>query len=96
MGNSDRVREVASIIAAQSEKGPTIAVVSAFGHVTDELVTASDLAKAGDKSCTAKLEEIRSLHLESVEELAGPEDQSEVAQSIDLILTQLEELLRGV
>ena len=42
LGNSDRVREVASIIAAQSEKGPTIAVVSAFGHVTDELVTASD------------------------------------------------------
>ena len=96
LGNSDRVREVASIIAAQSEKGPTIAVVSAFGHVTDELVSASDLAKAGDKSCAAKLEEIRSLHLESVEELAGPEDQSEVAQSIDLILTQLEELLRGV
>ena len=30
LGNSDRGREVASIIAAQSEKGPTIAVVSAF------------------------------------------------------------------
>ena len=63
LGNSDRVREVASIIAAQSEKGPTIAVVSAFGHVTDELVAASELAKAGDQRYAAKLEELRQLHL---------------------------------
>ena len=96
LGNSDRVREVASIIAAQSEKGPTIAVLSAFGHVTDELVTASEWAKAGEKRYATKLEEIRNLHLESVEELTGPEDQSGVAESIDVILTRLEELLRGV
>ena len=38
LGTATLVREVASIIAAQSEKGPTIAVVSAFGQVTDELV----------------------------------------------------------
>ncbi len=96
LGNSDRVREVASIIAAQSEKGPTIAVVSAFGHVTDELVAASELAKAGDKRYAAKLEEIRQLHLRSAEELTGPEDQSGVAESVDVILTRLEELLQGV
>ena len=96
LGNSDRVREVASIIAAQSEKGPTIAVVSAFGHVTDELVAASDLAKAGDKRYAAKLEEIRQLHLESARELTGPEDRSRVAESVDVILTRLEELLQGV
>ena len=72
LGNSDRVREVASIIAAQSEKGPTVAVVSALGHVTDELVVASDWAEAGDKRYAAKLEEIRDLHLESVKELTGP------------------------
>jgi aspartokinase/homoserine dehydrogenase 1 len=87
---------VASIIAAQSEKGPTIAVVSAFGNVTDELVTASELAKAGDKLYAAKLEEIRNLHLESVEELTAPDDEGGVAESIDLILTRLEELLQGV
>ena len=96
LGNSDRVREVASIIAAQSEKGPTIAVVSAFGHVTDELVAASELAKAGDKRYAAKLEEIRQLHLKSAKDLTGPEDQSRVAESVDVILTRLEELLQGV
>ena len=96
LGNSDRVREVASIIAAQSEKGPTIAVVSALGHVTDELDAASELAKAGDRSYAAKLEEIRDLHLQRVEELTTPEDRSEVAESVDSILTGLEELLRGV
>ena len=96
LGNSDRVREVASIIAAQSERGPTIAVVSAFGHVTDELVAASELAKAGDKRYAAKLEEIRQLHLESAKELTGPEDRSRVAESVDVILTRLEELLQGV
>jgi len=96
LGNSDRVREVASIIAAQSEKGPVIAVVSAFGHVTDELVATSELAKAGDKRYAAKLEEIRQLHLRSAEELTGPEDQSGVAESVDVILTRLEELLQGV
>ena len=96
LGNSDRVREVASIIAAQSEKGPTIAVVSAFGQVTDALVAASELAKAGDKRYAAKLEEIRQLHLESAKELTGPEDRSRVAESVDVILTRLEELLQGV
>ena len=96
LGTSDRVWEVASIIAAQSEKGPTIAVVSALGHVTDELVAASELAKAGDQRYAAKLEELRQLHLESVKDLTGPEDQSRVAESIDVILTRLEELLRGV
>ncbi len=96
LGNSDRVREVASIIAAQSEKGPTIAVVSALGHVTDELVEASELAMAGDRRYAAKLDEIRELHLESVKELAAPEERSEVAQSVDSILSHLEELLQGV
>ena len=96
LGNSDRVREVASIITAQSEKGPTIAVVSALGHVTDELVAASELAKAGDRRYAAKLEEIRDLHLESVKELTSPEDRSDVAKSVDSILAGLEELLQGV
>ena len=96
LGNSDRVREVASIITAQSEKGPTIAVVSALGHVTDELVAASELAKAGDRRYAAKLEEIRALHLESVKELISPEDRSDVAKSVDSILAGLEELLQGV
>ena len=96
LGNSDRVREVASIIAAQSEKGPTIAVVSALGHVTDELVAASELAKAGDRRYAAKLEEIRDLHLESVKELTAPEERSRIAKSVDSILAGLEELLQGV
>ena len=96
LGDSDRVREVASIIAAQSEKGPTIAVVSAFGQVTDNLVAASELAKAGDKRYAAKLEEIRQLHLKSAKDLSGPEDQSRVAESVDVILTRLEGLLQGV
>ena len=96
LGTSELVREVASIIVAQSEKGPTIAVVSALGHVTDELVAASELAKAGDKRYAAKLEELRQLHLESVRDLTGPDDQSRVAKSVDVILTRLEELLRGV
>ena len=96
LGTSDRVWEVASIIAAQSEKGPTIAVVSALGHVTDELVAASELAKAGDQRYAAKLEELRQLHLEGVKDLTGPEDQSRVAESVDVILTRLEKLLRGV
>ena len=96
LGNSDRVQEVASIITAQSEEGPTIAVVSAFGQVTDDLVAASELAKAGDKRYTAKLEEIRQLHLKSAKDLTGLEDQSRVAESVDVILTRLEELLQGV
>ena len=96
LGNSDRAREVASIIAAQSEKSPTIAVVSALGHVTDELVAASELATGGDPSYAKKLEEIRDLHLESVKELTAPRDRSHVAESIDSILSGLEELLQGV
>ena len=87
LGNSGRVREVASIIAAQAEKGPTIAVVSAFGNVTDELVTASELAKAGDKGYAAKLEELRQLHLTSVGDLTGPEDRSRVTKAVEAILT---------
>ena len=96
LGNSDRVGEVASIIAAQSERGPTIAVMSALGHVTDELVAASELAKAGDKRYAAKLDELRQLHLASVEELTAPEDRDHVTKSVDSILTSLDELLQGV
>ncbi len=96
LGNSERVREVASIIATQSEKGPTVAVVSALGHVTDELVTASELATAGDERYGARLRELRELHLKSVEELARPEDQERVAKSVETLMAGLDELLQGV
>lgn len=90
------MREVASIIAAQFEKGPTIAVVSALGHMTDELVTASEWATAGDARYVTKLKEIRQLHLDGAEELASPQDRDDVTRAIEAILIGLEELLRGV
>jgi aspartokinase/homoserine dehydrogenase 1 len=90
------VREVASIIAAQSEKGPTIAVVSALAQMTDELVTASEWATEGDARYAEKLREIRQVHLDSAKELTRPQDRDDVTQAIDAILIGLEELLQGV
>ena len=96
LADPDRVRVVASIIAEKAKNDPTIAVVSAFGGVTDDLEATSRWAEQDDPQSADTLARIRARHLSAVEALAGDEDATETSASVESHLDRLEELLRGI
>ena len=69
LADPDRVRVVASIIAEKAKNDPTIAVVSAFGGVTDDLEATSRWAEQDDPQSADTLARIRARHLSAVEAL---------------------------
>ncbi len=90
------VRRVAAIVAAQSASGPTVAVVSAFGGVTDDLADAAAWAEQGDARSAEKLEQIRERHRDGAAELVSEGELVAVTEAVEALLDRLEELLQGI
>ena len=63
VGNADRMRGVAEIVARQASEGPILAVISAVGGVTDALLRGAEQAAAGG-SVVPALARFHSVHRE--------------------------------
>lgn len=85
VANAERIKHVASIIKAYKDKKPVV-VLSAMGDTTDHLLDAADKAVTGivDISGVAKL------HEDTAQELGVD------IQSIELLLSELKQLLTGI
>ena len=92
----ERVRAVAGIVQAARARGPVVVVVSAFGGVTDELVTAATEAAAGDASYRGRLDAVAVRHREALAELAPPQEHAELTTAVDALLKDLDDLLHGI
>ena len=96
LADAERVRKVAAIVAAQATNGPTIAVVSAFGGVTDDLEAAAACAARRDALSAEKLDGIRERHRTSVAELVAEDEPGAVTEAVEALLDRLDELLQGI
>ena len=94
VANPENIHKVKSIIQG-NEKKPQAIVVSAFGGITDKLLTASYLASEQDLGYTKVVEEIELRHLSAIKTLIPIKKQSAVLSQVKSDLNTLETLLEG-
>ena len=95
IADSGRIRNVLSIVTAESPHQSICLVFSAMKGVTDELLAAADAAAAGDDSYVSAAAAIDQRHLAVARDLVGDADAG-LADSVKSDCHDLEELLHGV
>lgn len=94
MAGPDNIRRVRAIVADRG-KGPMAVVVSAFGGVTDLLLSSSKLASGQDPAYKEALKEIEGRYLSAIRELIPLQGQSAILSKVKSDLNALETLLEG-
>ncbi len=95
VGSALGLRAIKEILESQGE--PTIAVVSALGGVTDQLISMSSLASNKQKdSYLAEFAAMQARHLTAVVDSVLPEHQKGVIVKLEQLFEELKNLLRGV
>ncbi len=94
VASAKNISLVKNIIVAK--KQPLIAVVSAFGGVTNLLIECSELAASGDEAYLKQLNQIESRHIKTVQELISVKGQGKTLSKVKMLLNDLEDILRGV
>ncbi|MEO1486101.1 MAG: bifunctional aspartate kinase/homoserine dehydrogenase I [Bacteroidota bacterium] len=94
VANSENIRKVKSILNETTETKQVV-VVSAFGGVTDMLLSASEMASKRDEGYTQTLADIEERHLKTIKELLPVTKQSSVLSQVKSQLNVLETLLEG-
>ncbi len=89
----ENIEKIKNIINRYSDK--IIIIVSAFGGVTDELITAGHLAEKQDNSYQTILKAIETRHLEAIKVLIPVTHQSKALSDVKKELNTLETLLEG-
>ena len=93
VASPENIIKIKNIISAYDDN--IIIVVSAFGGVTDDLISAGNLAKNQDSSYKDILNNIETRHLETVKHLIPIAEQSKVLSNVKGELNALETLLDG-
>ncbi|MEL7270112.1 MAG: bifunctional aspartate kinase/homoserine dehydrogenase I [Bacteroidota bacterium] len=94
VANAENIRKVKSILNETTETNQVV-VVSAFGGVTDMLLSASAMASQRDEGYTQTLATIEQRHLTTIKELLPVTKQSSVLSKVKSQLNVLETLLEG-
>jgi aspartokinase/homoserine dehydrogenase 1 len=92
VGTEEAIRLVAEIVIEKAKSEKLIVVVSAVGGVTDKLVRIGEMAESRDASYQDSIGELKNLHTNLYATLMGKDQCPE----IDGIITELEEICRGV
>lgn len=96
VGKSERIRSVIEIIKPGLKEDSIAVVFSAFGGVTDVLITMSALALAGNSEYKTHLQALETRHLDAVRDLIGIQKQSGVIAQVKFMINELEDVLHGV
>ncbi|MEO0506527.1 MAG: bifunctional aspartate kinase/homoserine dehydrogenase I [Bacteroidota bacterium] len=94
VANAENIRKVKSILNETTETNQVV-VVSAFGGVTDMLLSASAMASQRDEGYSQTLATIEQRHLTAIKELLPVTKQSSVLSKVKSQLNVLETLLEG-
>jgi aspartokinase/homoserine dehydrogenase 1 len=92
----DRIKTVGRILLAQAKTHRVVAVVSAFGGVTNQLLDAARLAERGGTGYEAVFEKIAARHREAVEVLLPRASKAATSEAVEGLLTELREVLHGI
>jgi aspartokinase/homoserine dehydrogenase 1 len=90
-----RVRDVGRIVVASAAAGPAVVVVSAFQHVTDQLLECARQAERGDRAAVTSYEAIAARHRGAATALIEGADREPRAR-VDRLLRALRDILRGI
>jgi aspartokinase/homoserine dehydrogenase 1 len=96
LASPDRIRLVAEIVQTAVNKDSTIAIFSAFGGVTNDLLYMAELASQEDLSYKEIFEKNEKRHLEAVRELIPVKSQSAILSKVKTEFNRLETLYEGV
>lgn len=91
----ERIQSVISIVKPYLQ-GEAAVVFSAFGGVTDTLISISKLALEGDQQYKTILSVVEKRHLESVRDLISVQKQSSILAQVKFMINELEDVLHGV
>jgi aspartokinase/homoserine dehydrogenase 1 len=94
VASAKNISLVKNIIVAK--KQPLVAVVSAFGGITNLLIECSELAAKGDESYLKLLNQIETRHIKTAQELISVKGQGKTLSKVKLLLNDLEDIYRGV
>lgn len=94
IGNPEHIKKVKEIIAGQQK--PVIVVISAFEGITDQLLKTSLMAKSRDQNYESELKAVSNKHRDMLRQVISGKQQNDVLEKIDLLVTELSVILRGV
>ncbi|MDR1739118.1 MAG: bifunctional aspartate kinase/homoserine dehydrogenase I [Candidatus Symbiothrix sp.] len=95
VGSVESILKVKAIVEAVEE--PVVVVVSALGGVTDQLLRAAKLAVQGNAAYDKEFNSLKQRHYMMVQEvLPDAYRQTAVLKTIDQLLEELQNILRGV
>ena len=96
LASPDRIKSVAETIKKHVENDRTLVVFSAFGGVTNNLLSMAKLAAEGDASYKELLSKNENRHLDAIRELIPVQNQSGILSRVKTEFNQLETLYEGV
>lgn len=96
VASPESIKLVAEIVQKNIKESETIAVFSAFGGVTNDLLEMAELASREDLSYRDRLESNEKRHLQAVKALIPVKDQSSILSKVKNELNRLETLYEGV
>ena len=70
----ERIKSIGSLIKKRAKNEQLTIVFSAFGGVTDQLISAATAASNGDQSYNDIISEIRNRHLDAIHQLVPASD----------------------
>ena len=96
VGSAESLKHVYSIVQNRAGSQKQVAVVSALGGVTNNLVSCAGLAESGNASYEDILKEIESRHIGLCNKLIPVSRRSQTITQVKLLLNDLEDICRGV
>jgi len=94
VGTAENIRLVKKILADQAE--PCAVVISAFNGVTDRLIHAAQLARNQQAACREVAAGLRNTHTEMVRHLVRGTHKDSVAQEVQTLLDEFDDILQGI
>ena len=94
VATAKNIRLVKDIILKKDK--PVIAVVSAFGGITNALIECSEMACSGDVGYERIYDQISSRHIKTVKELITGKQQAKAIKEISIPLQELSDVCRGI
>lgn len=96
LASPDRIKSVAKTVQKHLKTDSTLAVFSAFGGVTNDLLHMAELAANEDLAYKEVLAKNEKRHLDAVKELIPLKDQSGILSKVKTEFNRLETLYEGV
>lgn len=97
VGSPSNIKKIVSIIRDKQQSGQNpLLVCSAFGGVTDELISSGELAKNRDENYKNIFNSIKVRHLQAVDELIKGSEKTAVKEELESQLNELESILEGI